>query len=488
MNETSPSTEQSVPHGACLTINNNSETDIPTVSLWHHHENIDSLKEKMRLKLGQEGGPGHGPGYTVSPAIECKTPAAHELSLSLPNLSENNVVEPEVVKDSDKTTRSSLSDIYNGQSVLTNGSSHTEHCTPLSEFCRMVDLRRSSLDGCSTCTSDGLLAGSSKPMKCLKQRPVSKDNSQGLKITVDETNSCLSAVLENMPLIYIPHTKQLISLDANHSVRKSEQHKDHQGDNSLKSPLINPTGGFNNNNILSSPLTEDYNGVNALINSSADSDDQAAGFDGFMNGLDRDNSILSQDSDASSTCRSERTVICPNEKWKSDRDAKSVEFDFDEVSLDRLSKLSTDRDSPRNSIQRNNTFGSLSRTDASSFSSISSISTGTDFSISAASYSDDFLDTKGPPVEGEEGFTEINLHSRNSYERSRNSSQDSGIDEKATGGAKPKRRGITGFLTRWVLKIKVLITTLHTHSKHDQDFRFSVSQSFWIIAALFSKC
>ena len=78
-------------------------------------------------------------------------------------------------------------------------------------------------------------------------------------------------------------------------------------------------------------------------------------------------------------------------------------------------------------------------------SSLSSISTGTDFSVSAVSVGDDHGDSKFVMCDGEEGFIEVNLHGRNSYETSKNSSLDSGFEDR---GAKPKKKGFSGFLSR----------------------------------------
>ncbi|XP_045190087.1 TBC1 domain family member 12-like [Mercenaria mercenaria] len=83
-------------------------------------------------------------------------------------------------------------------------------------------------------------------------------------------------------------------------------------------------------------------------------------------------------------------------------------------------------------------------------SSLSSLSTGTDFSISAASL-DDGEGTGHCIDTGDGGFMEINLHSRNSFERGKNPSQDSGFEDKYS---KPKRKGISGFLSRGIFSRK----------------------------------
>ncbi|XP_076466923.1 TBC1 domain family member 12-like [Babylonia areolata] len=78
-------------------------------------------------------------------------------------------------------------------------------------------------------------------------------------------------------------------------------------------------------------------------------------------------------------------------------------------------------------------------------SSLSSISTGTDFSVEHG-------ETRLMVCEGDENaFIEVNLHGRNSYETSRNSSLDSGFEDR---GAKPKKKGFTGFLSRGLFSRK----------------------------------
>ncbi|KAL3863850.1 hypothetical protein ACJMK2_005578 [Sinanodonta woodiana] len=94
-------------------------------------------------------------------------------------------------------------------------------------------------------------------------------------------------------------------------------------------------------------------------------------------------------------------------------------------------------------LPRNGTNGSLMRTFTDA-SSLSSISTSTDFSVSAASLDD--AEGTGLCIDtGDAGFMEINLHSRNSFERAKNPSQDSGFEDRST---KPKRKSLTNFLSR----------------------------------------
>lgn len=82
-------------------------------------------------------------------------------------------------------------------------------------------------------------------------------------------------------------------------------------------------------------------------------------------------------------------------------------------------------------------------------SSLSSISTGTEFSASAVSLGDDYnAESREAVCDVDDGtFMEVSLHGRNSYEKARNRSLDSGFEDH---GAKPKRKGFSGFLTRYV--------------------------------------
>lgn len=97
-----------------------------------------------------------------------------------------------------------------------------------------------------------------------------------------------------------------------------------------------------------------------------------------------------------------------------------------------------------NDLPRNHTGDSLLRT-FNDTTSLSSLSTCTDFSISAASF-DEGCDGTGLCIDTGDGeFMEINLHSRNSFERKKNPSQDSGFEDR---GSKSKKKGLSEFLAR----------------------------------------
>ena len=86
-------------------------------------------------------------------------------------------------------------------------------------------------------------------------------------------------------------------------------------------------------------------------------------------------------------------------------------------------------------------------------SSLSSISTGTDFSVSAVSLGDDYGESRLVLCDGDEGtFMEVNLHGRNSFEPCRNSSLESGFEDR---GEKSKKRGFSGFLSRYYYQLPI---------------------------------
>ena len=426
------------------------------------------LREKMRLELGHEEGvqgqsyPVHVTGHDHLTNLLLKSGAGHELSVSMPNL--NASLNPDLINQvNEKPTRSSLSNIFDGKPEM-----YTKRAlTDITKCIKTVSTEdfRAGVDG-----PEGRYVahqGDLPPQQ-------TSGNLEDLKIDVYATNSRLSAVLENIPLLYIPHTKQLVSINPQpHEsvplVSKEDEtqpcmpslkyvpqdkiDRGHQrngmhsscGDDAVVTRIRTVENGSWSPNAsdsqvwsLNDPLT-----VASLNHTTMDGslDSRTT-----VTNIDSDGMCtLSQDSDTSSTCRSEHTVIHQDDIHHAHRDTS---FDFDTDSIGRLSKISLERESPRNTIRRTNTMGSLSKGDTSSFSSISSISTGTDFSASATSYSDDYLEMRSGMEVDDTGFMDVNLHSRNTFERSRNSSQDSGIDEKQCQGAKPKRRGISSFFAR----------------------------------------
>jgi hypothetical protein len=293
------------------------------------------------------------------------------------------------------------SDIGNGldQNFSSPDISHSEECDgerrfngllKSSDVCKSPDTisQRSASSFISDCGGGSHCDEQTQPL-------IVRRRNQELTLCVNPSNSRLSKVLENIPLIYIPHTKQLLAASQAYQIPAKESRPGAKGVDAVSlNQDLDPGGRL------------DYAG-----SMSADPSSQSG-----MSGI------------------------------------TDPEFANTLTDLDTIDRL----EGPRDTLHRTNTSGSLSRTDASSFSSISSISTGTDFSISAASIGDEFLDMKAKTLvidSDEAGFMDVNLHARNTYEKSHShtSSLDSGIDEKiAQGiqGAKSKRRGLTSFLSR----------------------------------------
>ena len=473
MNATNTSTDVSVLNRRSGSLTNDYA---PGYSVFDNKEaeDIDRLKSKMKLKLGSPLDVSDAKDKPLSPRLCDNAVNGHELSISLPNLNETDIISLRTNCNNEKNVRSSLSDIYDGKlsptSVICSPNSSVNSTSCLLSKSQEP---RSESSECSPNEKQALLRqqGDSVHQNSMKSTGMKTGD---VTITMDGSGNRLSAVLENIPLFYLPQTKQLISLSPEH--KKVSMETPDSGDlpntpveNSAQRPASsnqeqcstsnelsalgtnsdNVYGNHAEENVTTSPptnckpLAAEANAChpegqlqtrNRRLSSEAESECSTIG--------------LSQDSDASSSCRTvlNHSQILSQSQGKSDnRSLKSS--DFDEISL---SRVSLERDSPKNTLHRANTIGSLPLGDGSSYSSISSISTGTDFSLSAASYTDDFIEIRSGLPEGDEReFMEVNLNSRNSFERSRNSSMDSGIDEKQCHqGAKPKRRGLSGFFTR----------------------------------------
>ncbi|XP_033756620.1 TBC1 domain family member 14-like [Pecten maximus] len=228
---------------------------------------------------------------------------------------------------------------------------------------------------------------------------------QDVPLDINEgSNNRLSTVLQNiqLPLVYIPTTRQLVTNKK--GIVKS------QGDST------------------STDTPEESAACNSGALSEHDSN-QSTSTETILNidDIDQNSEILKQ------------TNIDTGSLGETDSLLRLKE-------PDQLTCSSLDLDS---GIHRVHTGDSLLRT-FNDASSLSSLSTCTDFSVSAASIDDGegtglCIDT------GDGGFMEINLHSRNSFDRCKNGSQDSGIDDR---GAKPKRKGISGFLSRNIFSRK----------------------------------
>lgn len=212
---------------------------------------------------------------------------------------------------------------------------------------------------------------------------------EDLPISIEDEENKFSSVTSNMQqkLFYIPTTRQLVADNSQYSDKQNNQ----------ESKTEDETEGCDN------------------LSSSTET---------ILNENDRTKLSLHGNETSSLGGESDSLLHLHVGKLK----------DFDQISLNNS----------ENDFQRNTTSDSLLRT-FNDTTSLSSLSTCTDFSISAASI-DEGCDGTGLCIDTGDGeFMEINLHSRNSFERKKNPSQDSGFEDR---GIKPKKKGLSDFLTR----------------------------------------
>lgn len=222
-----------------------------------------------------------------------------------------------------------------------------------------------------------------------------------LPVDIEGSNSRLSTVLEQMhlPLVYLPSTKQLVADKNSTSDAKSE------------------TGSHK------SSASEGHDEIHS--NSLDQNSNQSTSTETILNTEETD-----------SVCESfKQTLIGANDTYSLGENDSLLRL----KEPDQLTCSSFDLDPD---IPRVLTNDSLLRT-FNDASSLSSLSTYTDISISAASM--DEGEGAGLCIDTGDGFMEINLHSRNSYERTKTNSQDSGFEDK---GAKSKKKGLSAFLSR----------------------------------------
>ncbi|KAK3587488.1 hypothetical protein CHS0354_003630 [Potamilus streckersoni] len=235
---------------------------------------------------------------------------------------------------------------------------------------------------------------------------------QDIPVNMGCDNKRISSVLESLDLqlVYLPKTKQLVAA------------KNVETDNAMTNGLCDKQPDYNkiyDNTQCSSDTSPD---VSNISDSSPTSSTTSSPTKMFQNGSLDGKFHLPGGLDDTSSMNCETDFLL-KVKEPDQLTCGSSEFDTH--------------------LPRNCTNGSLMRTFTDA-SSLSSISTSTDFSVSAASLDD--AEGTGLCIDtGDAGFMEINLHSRNSFERAKNPSQDSGFEDRS---AKPKRKGLTSFLTR----------------------------------------
>lgn len=231
---------------------------------------------------------------------------------------------------------------------------------------------------------------------------------QDVHVTMKEDKHRMSAVLDSLDLhlVYIPTTQQLVA-------RKKECETCDSG-----CAELNSTNG-----------------------KSEETETDSSGY-ASLSGLTKSNSSPVKMSDSSSM--NSIKFLCSDLV----DDSSGVNESDCLIHIKEPEDSSCDNSDYVCNFTRINTNDSLLRTFTDA-SSLSSLSTGTDFSVSAASL-DDGEGTGHCIDTGDGGFMEINLHSRNSFER-KNPSLDSGFEDKHS---KPKRKGITGLLSRGLFSRK----------------------------------
>ena len=228
---------------------------------------------------------------------------------------------------------------------------------------------------------------------------------QDVPVEMGSDNKRISSVLESLDLqlVYIPATHQLVTAKTQESFKENEvtEYSSKTTERSENSETVN------NENVHTSKSDSSLSTPTKMATTDSSS----------LHSV----SILSPANldDSSSICETD-CLIKIKEPDQLTCDSSEFECNFPRI----------------------NTNDSLLRTFTDA-SSLSSLSTGTDFSVSAASLDDGetgmCIDT------GDGGFMEINLHTRNSYERAKNPSQDSGFEDRSV---KPKRKGLSAFLSR----------------------------------------
>ena len=237
---------------------------------------------------------------------------------------------------------------------------------------------------------------------------------QDIPVEMGSDNKRISSVLESLDLhlVYIPSTHQLVAGKAHEPITATESND--TAEETEKSAKTNEE-------LKQSKLSLDYKSDSTLSTPTKMATTDSSSLHSF-------------------------TILSPATL----DDSSSIGETDCLIKIKEPDQLTCDSSEFESNFPRINTNDSLLRTFTDA-SSLSSLSTGTDFSVSAASLDEGetgmCIDT------GDGGFMEINLHSRNSYERAKNPSQDSGFEDRSV---KPKRKGLSAFLSRYLLQTKYL--------------------------------
>lgn len=387
-------------------IVNNTENgeEILTVSFFNNNEDVDSLKARLKGISALDAENEEDKSYLLSetkPDTECNGSSSFDHQDDETHYTSDNSVEP-----SDSLCLSTETLIDNADSIIRQVSKgQNERSEQNSQLLKPRHLFVSHSDSLisESNSNNTVTMSTTKVTSGLLISPTAL--TQDVHVTMKEEKQRMSAVLDSLDLqlVYIPTTQQLIA----------------------------------------TKRTDAQNNANGATDTN-------------KNGKSDENETESMDSRSNDGCSISRNNSSPV-KMSDSSSVHSIQFLTsgnvdDNLSVGEKECLIRIREPDGNSCDmpefvcnfpRTSTNDSLLRTFTDA-SSLSSLSTGTDFSVSAASL-DDGEGTGHCIDTGDGGFMEINLHSRNSFERGKNPSQDSGFEDKC---AKPKRKGISSFLSR----------------------------------------
>lgn len=374
-----------------------------------------------------------------------------EMSASLPNLC-NGIEELILQQATDGNPRNSLSNIFSKYHSKLHDMREGKDGNLAESVLRVKAL--SAEDGLSFKSSVAVTT----PIDVTKSKLLEFNND----IVVNGQPSHLSAVLENLPLVYIPQTKRLVPMTSDIVTQQSESL---QCNTSMQSMSPNKTlENQDCNTSLDVTLTDCLDST-VCCESDRRNDTQSNNSITFSNHSDAasvqsDNTVKSQQESLS-----QGMSIQPHLHIPRPSNSTSEEEEGDSESANELTKLRTSSQHSHKSSDSSVEGGtsSIAREDESSFSSVSSLGISTDISATTTSSSEADASENAKPtvkeIKNEQEFVEINLNSRNSYERAPNSagSQDSGIGDVQqqlqvgqAHGLKSKRKGFTAFLSRYL--------------------------------------
>ena len=383
------------------------DNGIITVNIFENHENVEELKNRLK-EIAVKETDGHTGDILLSSEgrndIDCND--NYEAGVSNSSSSQNDVDSSDRLCLSTETLIENSDGLCVLQDVIQHYQRPQSHSGALPEDEK--GLNNVSVSSSSAKMNSGLLIS---PNSLTQEVHVSMDNNK----------QRMSAVLDSLDLhlVYIPTTQQLVAS------KKSDT-------NTSKLHVTN-----SDSVLLRSNRTLD------------ESETESSGYaSGKSNSLERQNSgsPMKMMSCVDTCSVHSIQVLTPGGSIR--EDGSSLHESDCLIKINEPDGSNCDSSEYFSDLPRINTNDSLLRT-FNDASSLSSISTGTDFSISAASL-DDYGEGTGHCIDtGDAGFMEINLHTRNSFER-KNPSQDSGFEDKCS---KPKRKSLSGIFSRFVYKL-----------------------------------